>query len=470
MKRGVAVLVVLLVFAATVPMRAFAQTPFEAITVGYLPSIPVLNPANGYVYVANAGNGGQQGEDTVSVISGSTVLATIPGVDLSYIGTEIVLASGNIYLPVATGLVVISGEGVLANLTSVTCGDFGHLGVDNATGVVFYVCGSVGTLIQGKTASIIQNDVNLTQPCGQGCNVPADLTDPVFDPSNGDMYISSQTYNQTLVTSGGPGTLVNVGQFPSVPGVDPATGDVYVPNTGCIYGTSGVCSISVISGVSVAGTIALSVEPGTPAYDPADGYMYVPEGCPNNAGYNCAIGVISGTSLIATLPVYSDDCGGPNDCTPLVYDQSNGYMFVNDGNHVEWISGTSYLGLATPVPDGYSNAEYTPALDLQTNTLYESGGYSYVYAMSISDLLSSNELTTTTTQSGTSSTTTASGTTASTSSSSSKGIPAFPYEAGAVAIFVALLTASYLIVRRGSNPRKKVPTVPNAPRQSRPIE
>lgn len=445
MKGTVLVLVALLVFAATVPMKALAQSPFEPITVGYLPSIPVLNPTTGYIYVANAGSGGQQGEDTVSVISGTTVVATVQNVELSDIGTEIVLAAGNIYVPVATGLVAISGESVLANLTSLTCGDSGYLGVDNATGVVFYVCGDHGSLIQGSTASIVQNEVNFTQPCGQGCNIPADLSDPVFDPSNGDMYISSGPYNQTLVTSGGPGTLVSVGQFPSVPGVDPSTGDVYVPNTGCEYSTVGLCSISVISGISVVATIPLTVEPGTPAYDPADGYMYIPEGCPNGAGYNCAIGVFSGTSPIATLTVHSDDCGGSNNCTPLVFDPTNGYMFVNDGNHVEWISGTSDLGLATPVPEGYSNAEYTPALDAQTNTLYESGGYNYVYAMSIPDLISSNELTTTS-----QSTVVATSNATSTTSSSSGGIPEFPYAPGVAVSFAALLVASYLLVRRVS--------------------
>lgn len=455
MKGTAAVLILLMVFAAALPMKALAQSPFEPITVGYLPSIPVLNPSNGYVYVANAGNGGQSGEDTVSVISGSVVVATIPNISLSYIGTEIVLADGNIYVPVATGLVAISGEGVLANLTSTTCGDFGHLGVDNATGVVFYVCGNHGSLIQGKTASIVQNDANFTQPCGQGCNVPADLSDPVFDPSNGDMYISSGVYNQTLVTSGGPGTLVPVGQFPSVPGVDPSTGEVYVPNTGCTYGSSGVCSISVISGISVVATIPLSLEPGTPAYDPADGYMYVPEGCPSTVGYNCAIGIISGTSIIATLPVYSDDCGGTNNCTPLVFDQNNGYMFVDDGNHVEWISGTSYAGLATPIPNGYSNAEYTPAFDPQTNTLYESGGYNYVYAVSVPELISSNELTTTSQSSSAAVTTTSQASSA--SSSSSSGIPEFPFQAGMMGAFVALVVASYLLARRGTGMGKGSP-------------
>ena len=454
MKGTVAVLIVLLGLSAVLPLAASAQGPFDAITVGYLPSGPTYDPGNGYIYVVNCCQG-NPGGDTVSVISGTNVVATIPNIEVSNTGLGLTLAGDDLYVPVGTGVVGISGEGIMANLTSLTCGGSGTLGYDNSTGVLFYVCGNDGTLIQSKTASIVQNDENFTQSCGENCNIPADLSNPVFDPSNGDMYISSAAYNQTDVTSEGPGTLVNVGAFPSTPGVDPSTGDVYVPNQGCEYGSSVSCSISVISGISVIGTIPMSAEPGTPVFDPANGYMYVPGACANTPA-TCWMAVIDGTNLLMTIPdVFSAQCGGQSQgiCTPLVYDSSNGYMVINDGNHVEWISGTSTLGLATPVPNGYSNAAYTPALDPQTNVLYESGTYDDVYAMSVPQLIASNEANTTTqiSSAAQSTSSTPSVSASSTmSSTSSGGIPVFPYQGGLVGVLLVVVIASYLLIRRGA--------------------
>ncbi len=441
MGRLLRVALALFTISLFVPLGAAEQAVFVTVPVGQNPLGPVYDAKDGYVYVANLES------NTMSVISGSTVVATIKNVTIPNASDQVVVSRGDVYVTVSTGVLVISGSSVVANLT-VSPGSCGLLGVDNSTGVVFDAdgCGNDMAMIQG--VSVVQNDINVTMPYLN--RQYSDLSTPVFNPENGKMYISDELQNATEVTSGGgPATPVPVGVDPGIPGVDPSNGYVYVPNTDslstacesdasmCVY------SVSIISGVSVIATIPMNGVPGTPVFDQADGYVYVPEGCAHSNSY-CYLFVISGTDHIATLsvPSVSDTSG-----SPLLYDPISGYVYANQGNHIEWVLGLDAVGNFTwtlePEYQGLSDASYTPALNPVTGDIYMSATYNYVDVFSPAQFALSNKTTTVSSASGTKTLTSSSA-----SSTSSGGIPEFPYQVGLASVVTLLIVASYVLVRR----------------------
>lgn len=195
-----------------------------------------------------------------------------------------------------------------------------------------------------------------------------------YDSGNGYVYVVDQYSNNVSVINGtSVVATIPVGPSPSFAVYDSGNGYVYVTNTG--NGTSeNFGTVSVISGTSVVATVTVGPTPYWATYDSGNGYVYVTdEGCVNMVAENCTlpggasiygagsnVSVISGTSVVATVPV---------GIVPQFaeYDSGNGNVYVlNQGcwvcsgtagyipGKVSVISGTSVVATATVGLDPYS--------------------------------------------------------------------------------------------------------------------
>jgi len=339
------------------------NTVLAVLRVGSLwssPSAPILDPANGELFVS------LESQNTVVIISGETVVATLPvGVAGSDPLTPVLDSqNGDIYVPTdASGSVsVISGatNTVVANVTVGT----GIVGAafDPANGDIYLTGGPQGGVvlaISGATNAVVGN---LTLDFGpSSCpwmdEVPGNLTcaqyhdgpsTPLFDPANGDIYVSNGGGNTTSVISGATNSLVtnvvvggssaitegsgaievNTGG-PGTPVMDTANGNIYV--------TTGV-AISVISSATndVIANLKLGGPPLSPLFNSMNGYIYVPimtmDICRADVcRLNSTLSVISGTTnaIVATVGI----CNYPNS----VFDWSNGDVYVSCQDGTAWV-------------------------------------------------------------------------------------------------------------------------------------
>jgi len=340
------------------------NTVLAVLRVGSLwssPSPPVLDPDNGELFVS------LETQNTVVIISGETVVATLPvgvaGIDpLTPVFDS---QNGDIYVPAdASGFVsVISGatNTVVANVTVGCC--IVGAAFDPANGDIYLTGGPQGGVvlaISGVTNAVVGN---LTLDFGpSSCpwvdEVPGNLTcaqyddgpsTPVFDPANGDIYVSNGGGNTTSVISGATNSLVTnvvVGgssgaiiegsgvievntNGPGTPVIDTANGNIYV--------TTGV-AISVISSATndVIANLKLGDPPLSPLINSMNGYIYVPIMTMDNCRadvcrLNSTLSIISGTTnaIVATVGI----CNYPDS----VFDWSNGDVYVSCQDGTAWV-------------------------------------------------------------------------------------------------------------------------------------
>ncbi|MCI4329343.1 MAG: YncE family protein, partial [Thermoplasmata archaeon] len=148
----------------------------------------------------------------------------------------------------------------------------------------------------------------------------------LFNPSDGDMFVSNQASGNISVVNGS--TVVAspvVGLYPGISTYDPKNQYVYVPNTGSN-------NVSILSGTTVIANVSAGNSPTEAVYDPSNGWVYVVNSLSNN------ITIINGTALQATIP----GGGSPNRGG---YDPANGDVYVADtgSNSVLVINGTTQL-------------------------------------------------------------------------------------------------------------------------------
>ncbi|MGP8148905.1 MAG: YncE family protein [Thermoplasmata archaeon] len=223
-----------------------------------------------------------------------------------------------------------------------------------------------------------------------------------YDSGNGYVYVVDQYSNNVSVINGTSllATIL-VGSSPSVAVYDSGNGYVYVTNTG--NGSSeNSGTVSVIRGTSVVATVTVGPTPYWATYDSGNGYVYVtdegcvstipgcklPSGAPAEYGVGSNVSVISGTSVVATVPVGT---------VPqfVGYDSGNGYVYVlNQGcfgcygtaswshGEVSVISGTSVVATATVGFDPYS-ATYDSGNGLVYVTNGASGNVSVMNGTSV---------------------------------------------------------------------------------------
>lgn len=179
--------------------------------------------------------------------------------------------------------------------------------------------------------------VNATSTTVEIASIPIDdytAWAPVYDPANGDLYVSGFTgilENGTVsIISGATNTVVakiTAGWEPELATVDPANGDLYVPNyTPSCSDSPESCwqappNVSVISGAtnSAIASIRTSANPSAVAFDPANGELYAP------SSGNVSV-VSSATNTVLTTIRSGYDTAG------ATYDGANGDIYVLDRN------------------------------------------------------------------------------------------------------------------------------------------
>jgi YVTN family beta-propeller protein len=188
-----------------------------------------------------------------------------------------------------------------------------------------------------NTVSVIDgttNTVVTTIPVGTN---PRDLA---FNPNNGDLYVTNQNSNTVSVIDGTTNTVVTtipVGPQPFGVAFNPDNGNMYVTN----YGSN---TVSVIDGTTntVIGTISVGSGPIYIAFNPDNGDIYVT----NQFGSSVSVIDTSTNTVVVTIPVGSFPGG-------IAFNEDNGDMYVANGgsNTVSVIDGATNTVVAT-IPAG----------------------------------------------------------------------------------------------------------------------
>jgi YVTN family beta-propeller protein len=197
------------------------------------------------------------------------------------------------------------------------------------------------------------NDALLAGSHPEGCastSSPA-LWSALFDPANGDVYISAQDPNEVVVVSAATNRVVATLPVDGLPGeatYEPGDGIVVVPD-------QGGGSLALISGATntFAGNMTGLSEPLAVAFDAANGDLYVTD------YFSATVTAVDGSTgtPIATIPVGIEPYG-------IVYDPTNQLLYATNqvSKNVSVISGTTNRVVATiPVGATVEGIGYDPA-------------------------------------------------------------------------------------------------------------
>ncbi len=318
------------------------ETLVSMVPVGSYPVTPIFDPQNGDIYVPNYHS------NYTSVISGATNtlvanVSVMPGVN------------GGVFDP-ANGYIYMTG--------TLPCNNGCPVG--DVPGYVLVISTETNVLVGNITLNFEYPSPYAPLPLTNQFQSFDSPSPPMFDPANGDIYVSNTGGNTTSVISGATNSLLTnvvVGDGPGTPVVDSANGAVYVP-TG-----SGV---SVISGSTNALTTTLGVSAGQPVFNPMNGDIYVPSQTQDvcQAGaclINSTISIISGATntVVATVPL----CTFPSGSS---VDTSNGDVYVSCQAAVWVISPTTQssstststrLGELIPDCSTLMNVQLNPATE-----------------------------------------------------------------------------------------------------------
>lgn len=247
--------------------------------VGAGPIGVAYNPVNGLLYVTNFGS------SNISVVNTSTnhVVAWIP-------------------MPFGIGT----------------------LAVDSSTGMV-YVAETVYRVYAINSST---NQVQWTIPLlAYGCPTGCAPHVQVFDPANGDIYVTDLTSdNVTVIHGNAVVAVVPVGAGPNGAAYDPANGKVFVSNEGNAIPSNMTVINTTINRV-VGQAYPSGGGPGV-AYAGSNGDVYA---CTNGnqPGISNVVSVVNGTTneVVATIPIATG-------CGSALYDPYNGYVYVTDRYHI----------------------------------------------------------------------------------------------------------------------------------------
>lgn len=353
------------------------------------PLPPVFDSANGELYVALSSG------DTVAVISGETLVSTVR-VGGSPSTPFFDPQNGDIYVPFyssAEFVSVISGatNTVIANITSgaqdfvgrvfdPTNGDIYLIGNNQqGAGLVQIIAGETNTLVSNLTLDFATCNFSprpLTQfaPCTQD-----GPSSPVFDSANGDIYVSNGGGDTVSVISGATNSLVTnvvVGGGPGTPILDSANGDIYVPVGG---------AVSVISGVTNAlvATVKVGGQPDQPFFNSINGDIYVASANTDFCGagvclVNGTVSIISGATnaVVATVPMCDDSSGA--------FESSNGDVYLSCHGGTDWVISYTTLPSSTTTTSTRLG-EFVPDCGTPFNTLLNPAPKGTVYMKVVTD-------------------------------------------------------------------------------------
>jgi len=286
---------------ATVSVISGTQV-LATLPVGRNPNTILVDPARGYVYVANVG------DNTVSVIQGLSVMATLT-VGRYPLDMALSPPTGHVYVLNRDdgSLSVIWGEQVLATIPGRPYPQ--AVAVDSRSGLAYVA--SAGT---NSVSVIIGTQLLATLPVGRNPKAVG------VDEATGYVYVANRESDSVTVISGtqvittlitGQAHPAIGGDYPNDVAVNPATGYVYVtrhPDWGHGGGT-----VAVLSGTQLIATIPAG-GPVAVAANPATGYVYVAE------DFSDSLKVISGTTVISRIsPLMNLTDVGVNPETGYVY-------------------------------------------------------------------------------------------------------------------------------------------------------
>lgn len=186
-----------------------------------------------------------------------------------------------------------------------------------------YVTEAIGGGLSVVSGSSYNQVANVAVGAGKGM---------AYDGANGDIYVTIPISNDVTVVSGADNAVVAtipVGGEPSGATYDSANGDVYITNS---YPYSD--NVSVVSGATnkVVASIPVGSDPSGAAYDTENGDIYV-----TNYG-SSNVSVVSGArnAVVANITVGYSPLG-------IVYDSANGDIYVTNygSNNVSVVSGVS---------------------------------------------------------------------------------------------------------------------------------
>ena len=320
------------------------ETLVSTVPVGSYPVTPIFDPQNGDIYVPNYHS------NYTSVISGATNTLVANVSVMSGV-------NGGVFDP-ANGDIYMTDTGTHSCNNGCPVGD--------VPGFVLVISTETNVLVGNITLNLEYPSPYAPLPLTNQFQSFDSPSPPMFDPANGDIYVSNAGGNTTSVISGATNSLLTnvvVGDSPGTPVVDSANGDVYVPSG------SGV---SVISGSTNALTTTLEASAGQPVFNPMNGDIYVPSQTQDvcQAGaclINSTMSIISGgtNTVVATVPL----CTFPSGTS---VDTSNGDVYVS-GQGAVWVispttqssttSTSTRLGELVPDCSTLMNVQLNPATE-----------------------------------------------------------------------------------------------------------
>src|SRR2546426_6494162 len=353
------------------------------IPVGNIPYGVAYDSGNGYIYVANINS------NNVSVIDGTSVIASVPvGSGPDGVGYN----GGNGYIYVANqnsnNVSVISGTTVVATVS--VGGNPGGVGYDSGNGYVY-----VANHFSDNVSVIDGTTVVATIPVG---SVPLGVA---YENANGYVYVANAlsdtvsvisttaqlflvTFTESGLPYGSPWSvtldgLVNRSTTPTITFSEPNGTHAYavgrVTGYAAYYDPSPSSGSVVVNGAppSVVIPFTANTKGGTVVATVPVGYY--PECYGYDRGHRPvsvanfvanSVSVIDGTTVVATVPVGGNPFG-------VGYDGGNGYVYVTgfNSNTVTVINGTTVVA-GTPV----GNSPHGGAYDSGNGSVYVANCFS----------------------------------------------------------------------------------------------
>lgn len=280
---------------------------------------------------------------------------------------------------VLTTIPIVPGQYLRQATYDSTNGDIYVLnpgGVFGGPPSIFVISGSSNALIANVTACVTTGYAE--KVCGGSTGV--------FDPSNGDLYFGA--WGQIIILNGADNQILgNVttplgGPDGNLGVYDPGNGDVYFTSAGGT-GPSPGSGIIVVSGGSLVASLPLSLSMyvGPPAYDPSNGnvYVYSPP----------SLLVISGktNSLVANITVGQSGPGILTLNPSPIFDSDNGDVYVPVSTGLIGVSGTSNAIVANvTIPASPDGAALDPAThEIYVTSLFEDLNYLNYITTVVSD-------------------------------------------------------------------------------------
>src|SRR2546426_1100541 len=353
------------------------------IPVGNIPYGVAYDSGNGYIYVANINS------NNVSVIDGTSVIASVPvGSGPDGVGYN----GGNGYIYVANqnsnNVSVISGTTVVATVS--VGGNPGGVGYDSGNGYVY-----LANHFSDNVSVIDGTTVVATIPVG---SVPLGVA---YENANGYVYVANAlsdtvsvisttaqlflvTFTESGLPYGSPWSvtldgLVNRSTTPTITFSEPNGTHAYavgrVTGYAAYYDPSPSSGSVVVNGgpPSVVISFTANTKGGTVVATVPVGYYPVGAGYDAGNGHvyvanfvSNSVSVIDGTTVVATVPVGGSPFG-------VGYDGGNGYVYVTgfNSNTVTVINGTTVVA-ATPV----GNIPHGVAYDSGNGYVYVANSFS----------------------------------------------------------------------------------------------